>query len=136
MILKQYGTSYHSVETNFNARALTEIAFRRDRAFSIPTEEFSSTYEKVDEKALTAAAEGNVQDEAEEALLVELEAKLQDALSGLGEGEALVVEVRDDEGHPKTQDKKTNVVVEGENRLYFQWWVEPPLRMGVYRKKG
>ena len=37
MILKQYGTTYQSVETNFNPRALTEIAFRRDRAFSIAT---------------------------------------------------------------------------------------------------
>jgi hypothetical protein len=136
MILKQYGTSYQSVETNFNARALTEIAFRRDRAFSIPTEEFGAVYEKIDEKALTAEAEGDVQDEAEEALLVALEASLKEVLDGLGEGDVLVVESRDDEGHPKTQDKKTNVVVDGENRLHFQWWVEPPLRVGIYRKKG
>jgi hypothetical protein len=136
MILKQYGTTYQSVETNFNARALTEIAFRRDRAFSIPTEEFQSSYEKVDEKALTAEAEGDVQDEAEEALLVVLEERLKEVLSGLRDGEVVVVESRDDEGHPKTNDRKTNVVVDGENRLYFQWWVEPPLRVGVYRKKG
>jgi hypothetical protein len=136
MILKQYGTPYQSVETNFNARALTEIAFRRDRVFSIPTEEFESTYEKIDEKALTAEAEGDVQDEAEEALLVALEASLKEVLSGLGEGEVLVVESRDDEGHPKTQDKKTNVVVDGENRLYFQWWVEPPSGLGSTERRG
>jgi hypothetical protein len=28
------------------------------------------------------------------------------------------------------------VVVDGENRLYFFWRVDPPLRLGVYRKKS
>jgi len=136
MILKQYGTSYQSVEPNFNPRALTEIAFRRDRAFSIPVDEFESSYEKVDEKALTAEADGDVHDEVEGALLAALEANLKRALEELGEAEVLVVESRDGEGQPKTRDKKKNVVVDGENRLYFYWVVEPPLRMGVYRKKG
>lgn len=136
MILKQYGTTYQSVETNFNPRALTEIAFRRDRAFSIPTEEFESGYEKVDEHALTAEAEGKVHDAAEEDLLKVLEENLKTLLEGLGEGEVLVVESAEGDDYPKTRDKKQNVVVDGENRLYFYWRVDPPLRMGVYRKKG
>ena len=37
MILKQYGTSYQSVQPNFNSRAITEIAFRRDRAHAVQT---------------------------------------------------------------------------------------------------
>ena len=136
MILKQYGTSYHSVETNFNSRAITEIAFRRDRVFSILVEEFDASYEKADERALTAETEGEVQDLAEEALMKALEGSLQEVLAELGEGEVLVVESMVGEDHPKTWDKKKNVIVDGENRLYFYWRVDPPLRMGVYRKRA
>ncbi len=136
MILKLYGTSYHSVDPNFNSRALTEIAFRRNRAFSIPVEDFDASYEQVVERALTAETEGEVHDHAEAELLAKLEEELESLLSGLGEGEVLVVESREGEDHPKTRDKKKNVVVDGENRLYFYWRVDPPLRMGVYRKKS
>lgn len=136
MILKLYGTSYHSVDPNFNSRALTEIAFRRNRAFSIPVEDFEASYEQVVERALTAETEGEVHDHAEAELLAKLEEELESLLSGLGEGEVLVVESREGEDHPKTRDKKKNVVVDAENRLYFYWWVDPPLRMGVYRKKS
>ena len=135
MILKQYGTSYQSVETNFNSRALTEIAFRRDRVFSIPTEEFESTYEKVDEKVFSPESEGDVHDHAEEALLDSLEEGVKAAVAGLDEGDLLVVESREGEDYPKTRDRKKNVVVDGGNRLYFYWRIDPPLRLGVYRRK-
>jgi hypothetical protein len=136
MILKQYGTSYHSVETNFNPRALTEIGFRRDRAFTISVEEFEAGYEKVDERIVTAETEGDVHDHAEDALLKALEGAVQEALDGLGDGDFVVVESREGEDYPKTRDRKKNVVVDGENRFYFYWRVEPPLRLGIYRKKG
>ena len=58
------------------------------------------------------------------------------AVAALEEGEVLVVESREGEDHPKTRDRKKNVVVDGGNRLYFYWRVEPPLRLGRYRKKG
>ena len=48
----------------------------------------------------------------------------------------LVVESREGADYPKTRDKKKNVVVDGENRLYFYWRIEPALRLGVYKKKG
>ena len=136
MILKQYGTSFQSVETNFNPRALTEIAFRRDRVFTIPNDEFEATYEKVDERACASEAEGAVHDQAEGDLLDALEECVKAAVAALGEGEVLVVESREGEDHPKTRDKKKNIVVDGENRLYFYWRIEPPLRLGRYRKKG
>lgn len=135
MILKLYGTSYQSVEPNFNARALTEIAFRRDRKLSLSSEEFDSGYEFLEEHELSAETEGAVHDEAEGKLLAKLESALQGLVAGLGDGEVLVVESREGEDHPKTRDKKKNVIVDGENRLYFHWWVDPPLRMGIYRKK-
>ncbi len=136
MILKRYGTSFQSVETNFNPRALTEIAFRRDRAQAIPVEEFETEYEKIGEHALSAEREGEVQDEVEEDLLDALKEKLDELLADLAEDQVLVVESTEADDYPKTRDKKKNVVVDGENRLYFYWWVDPPLRMGVYRKKG
>ena len=136
MILKQYGTSYHSVETNFNSRALTEIAFRRDRAFAIPTEEFQVAFEKVEEKTFSPTSEGDVHDHAEESLLKALDERVQEALAELDDGEVLVVESREGEDYPKTRDQKKNVVVDGENRFYFYWRIDPPLRLGVYRKKG
>jgi hypothetical protein len=136
MILKQDGTTYQSVETNFDSRALNEIAFRRDRQFSIPTEEFETGYEMVREEAFTAEAEGDVHDAAEGELLDTLEEKVKAAVAALAEGEVLVVASREGADYPKTRDTKKNVVVDGENRLYFYWSVEPPLRMGVYRKKA
>ena len=134
MILKQYGTSYQSVETNFDPRALTEIAFRRDRQFSIPTEEFEAGYEKVEDLSFSAQAEGDVHDQAEGELLEALEEKVRAALKALGEDQVLVVESKEGADYPKTRDTKKNVVVDGENRLYFYWRVDPPLRMGIYRK--
>jgi len=135
MILKKYGTSFQSVVPNFNPRALTEIAFRRDRSFSIPVEDFQASYEKVDETSITAETEGDVQDQAEQALMSALKERLEEMEASLGEEGVLVVESQEGEDYPKTRDRKKKVIVEGENRLYFYWWVEPPLRLGVYRKK-
>ena len=36
MIFRLYGNTYHSVELNFDSKALNEIGFRRDKADSIP----------------------------------------------------------------------------------------------------
>ena len=76
MILRQYGTSYQSVEINFNPTAMTEIGFRRDRVFSIPVEEFESGYTLVESGELTAEADAEVQKVAEEAILAQLEEEL------------------------------------------------------------
>ena len=73
-----------------------------------------------------------MQDAAEQELLERLEAQLDALESSLAEGEVLLVESESDD-HPKTRDRKEPVIVDGENRLHFHWWVEPPLRIGVYR---
>ena len=44
MILRRYGTSYQSVDLNFDSKALNEVGFRRNRVRSIATEEFESSY--------------------------------------------------------------------------------------------
>jgi hypothetical protein len=136
MILKQYGTSYQSVQPNFNSRALTEIGFRRDKELSISAGEFDATYERVGGREFSPESEGDVHDRAEEDLLRKLEDGVKEYVAGLGDGEILVVESREGEDYPKTRDRKKNVVVDGENRLYFYWRVDPPLRLGVYQKKS
>lgn len=135
MILKRYGNTYHSVEPNFDARALTEIGFRRNRAFSIPAEEFRERYEKLREETVAAQAEGEIHDAVEQELLRRLEGGVAALRQGLQEGEVLVVESLEGDDYPKTRDRKQSVVVDGQNRFYFYWWVEPPLRLGVYREK-
>lgn len=135
MIVRRYGTTFQSVELNFDSRALTEIGFRRDRATSIPADEFESTYARTRVLELTATAEGDVQDEAEQAVLDDLGGQIQALVDGLSEGELLVIESEQGVDYPKTQQRKRNVIVDGENRLHFTSGVEPPLRVGVYAPK-
>lgn len=135
MIVRRYGTTVQSVEPKFDSRAMTEIGFLRTREFSMPTEEFFELYEPVAEHALSADAEGDVKDEAEQALLEGLREKIDALLGELGEDEVLVVESEAGRDYPKTRDRTKNVVVDGvENRLYFYWTIDPPLRLGVYRR--
>ncbi|MDX1748076.1 MAG: hypothetical protein R3324_19255 [Halobacteriales archaeon] len=134
MILRQYGNTVQSVEIDFNSKALTEIGFRRDREHSMSTEEFESGYERVSVHEFDATAEGDVQDEVEQVMLADLESQLREVLDGLGEDEVAFVESEQGNDWPKTRTETKNVVVEGENRLYFYSSVDPVLRVGVYRK--
>ena len=135
MILKRYGTSMHSVEINFDSKALNEIGFRRDREHSIPVEEWESGWERLDEFSFDSRAEGTVQDETEQLMLDEIEGGVRSLMAGLGEGEVLLVESEQGADWPKTRHKSKTVVDNGENRLHFFAWVEPPLRIGKYRKR-
>ena len=135
MLLRRYVTTVHSVAPDFDSNALTEIAFRRDRAFSLPLAEFERTYEKLGEEAISGETEGPVQTEAEAELLGRLEARVQEILEGLEEREVLLVESEQGVDYPKMRDRKRGIIVEGENRLHFHWRVEPPLRVGIYRRR-
>jgi hypothetical protein len=116
---------------------MTEIAFQRTTDFSISAEEFAAQYEQVEERALVAAAEGDVKIEAEQAVLDDLLAQIAELKAGLGAGMLILVESQPGRDHPKLRDHTTVRVVGGlENRLYFTWTVEPPLRLGVYRRRG
>lgn len=136
MIFKKYGESYHSVDTNFDSKALNEVAFRRNREASFPADELASRYEPGDVHELVADAEGDVQDETEQAMLDLLLARLQALVDGLEPDAILVVE--NDPGHdyPKTRQKISNIVVEGENRLRFNYTLAPPLRVAIHRPRG
>ncbi len=134
MIVKRYGTTYQSVELNFDSKALSEVGFRRDRQRSWSAEEFEDAYERVSVHELTAEAEGRVQDHTEQALLDDLEGQVRGLLDELGEDEVLVFE-NGDSDYPKTRQKTRNVVEDGENLLHFTYTVAPAVRFGVYRAR-
>jgi len=136
MIFKRYGTTYHSVDPNFDSKALNEIGFRRDQEKSIPVAELESGWERVAGHELAADAEGPVQDHTEQLLLDRVEAKLLELEAGLAETEILVFENGEGTDYPKTRQEIRNVVEAGESRLHFTYTVSPSLRIGVYRQKG
>ena len=131
MILRRYGRWYHSVRPNFNPAAMTEIGFQRDRAFSLFADDFADGYRAVTTDEVGAKADGDVQRHAERELLAKLERALDNRVAALEPGQVLVVlNQRDD--WPRTRERREAVIVDGENRFHFHWWVDPPLRLAVY----
>jgi len=135
MILRRYGSNVQSVEPNFDSKAISEVGFRRNQEFSVEAETFLSSYEKLSEHSFSAQAEGDVQDQVESAMLDDLLAQLNALHEGLEEGQVLFVESEKGKDYPRTRTRQKNVVVEGENRLYFFSSVDPALRVGVYRAR-
>lgn len=133
MIFRRYGTSFHSVDLNFDSLALSEVGFRRNREQSMPVEDFDASYDLVETHEIVAEAEGEVQDHTEQVLLDKLEEQIDALRSGLEEGEVLVVENEQGHDYPKTKQQTSNVIVEGENRLHFEYTIAPALRIGLYR---
>jgi hypothetical protein len=133
MIFRRYGNAYHSVELNFDSKALNEIGFRRDRAASIDADDLAS-FTKVGTHELVAEAEGAVQDETERVLLDRLADQLLTLDRGLAANELLVVDNDQGNDWPKTKQKTTNVIVQGENKLFFHYSMGPALRATVWRR--
>jgi predicted DsbA family dithiol-disulfide isomerase len=135
VIAKRYGSKVQSVTPNFDARAMNEIGFRRDNEWSIDKEEFEEFYQQLESHELTAAAEGDVQGEAEEKLLESLQAQLLAVEKTVADDGVLMIESEQGLDYPKTRHTQTNQLVGNENRLFFRFTVEPPLRVAVYRKR-
>ena len=74
-----------------------------------------------------------MQDEVESAMLRLLLDQLLKIEGDLAENEFVLVESEQGQDYPKTRTKQKNVIVEGENRLYFFSSVSPPLKVAVYR---
>ncbi|HUF75511.1 MAG TPA: hypothetical protein VMM35_04500 [Longimicrobiales bacterium] len=136
MIFRRYGSSYHSVDTNFDSLALNEVAFRRNGEESMAVDDLESGFETVATHDLVAEAEGDVQDHTEQVLLDRLEAKLSALREEAGDLGVVVVENEQGNDWPKTRQKTSNVIVEGENRLRFHYSVAPPLRVSVRRRRS
>ena len=135
MIFKQYGTSFQSVDTNFDGKAMSEIGFRRNRERELSADELASDFVKTDTVELATEAEGPVQTEAEQLMLDRLDERVASMASELPEGGILVVENESGHDSPKPRQDIRNVIVEGENRLFFHYTMSPPLRVGVYSPK-
>jgi hypothetical protein len=134
LIVRRYGANVLSVQPDFDANAMNEIGFRRDNDWSLPADEFFGTYGKVSTHELTAEAEGDVQTEAERALLTSLQEQLLALASSAGD-DVIFIESEPGTDYPKTRHTQTTLVVEGANRLYFRFSVRPPLRVAVYHRQ-
>ena len=84
---------------------------------------------------MEAEAEGDVQDEVESSMLDKLLDQLMKLEGDLAEDELVVVESEKGQDYPKTRTRQKNVVVDGENRLYFFSSVSPPLRVAVFKAR-
>ncbi len=135
MIVRRYGTTIQSVEPNFDSKAFTEIGFRRDHAYSDSADDFLDRHQRISEHLLEAESEGDVQDEVESAMLKKLLGQLEKIDGDLAEDEFILVESERGQDYPKTRTQQKNVVLEGENRLYFYSSVSPPLKVAVFRAR-
>ena len=134
MILRRYGAWYHSVEPNFNPAAMTEVGFRRDRVRSVRATEFADDWRLVESHDISMEADAPVQRDAERSLLRGLEASLRERVAGMAEDQvAVVANGRDD--WPKTRERREGIIVDGENRFHFHWWVDPPLKVEIHAKR-
>lgn len=131
-IVRRYGNKVQSVTPNFDSRAMTEIGFVRGSEVAIPVDEFEQTYHRLFGRELAARAEGDVQGDVEDAVLASLTAQLEALTAEAGDGALLLIENEQAVDHPKTRGRQTTIVVDGENRLVFEYTVDPPLRIGVY----
>jgi hypothetical protein len=137
MIVRRLGSRVESVTPVFDSVAMNEIGFQRASGFAMTAAEFGEQYEQVEERALVATAEGDVKLEAEQALLDTLLADLTGLEAELGPEMLLMIESQPGRDYPKLRDRTRVEVVGGiENRLHFTWTVDPPLRVGIYRRRG
>jgi hypothetical protein len=132
MILRKYGTTVHSVDPNFDSRAMNEIGFQKNGKLSLSAEEFQQKYSRRTIYELSASADGLVQHEAEDKVLASLREQLQKLEAGLEPGSVLFVESEQGKDYPKTREKQRTIVVGNENKLHFERTIDPPLRIGVY----
>ncbi len=136
-VFRLYGDTYRSVTFEFEGKALNEVGFRKDGERSLSKEELAGGYALIETVQLTSEAEGDVQSETEQLLLDRLLEKGQAAVGRLPEGGVAIVEnERGGRDQPKPRQTITNVVVNGENRLHFQYRVDPALRIALYRPKA
>src|SRR5688500_3041428 len=132
MIFRKYGATLHSVEPNFDARAMNEVGFRKNGEQELPWEEFQQKYERASGHELTAEAGGRVQSEAEEGVLRQIREQREGIIAGLSSGAVVLIESEQGKDYPKMREKVSNVVAGHENKLHFARTIAPPLRVAVY----
>ncbi len=136
MIVQRFGGSVGAVVPDFHATAFNELQFARRPGFSLPWEEFAATYQRTGGIELVAETEGHVQLEVETALLAELQRRIAEAERALRPEELLLLESRPGHDYPRTHEYTETIVEDGRNRFHFYYSIDPPLRVGIYRRRG
>jgi hypothetical protein len=136
MMLRRYGNRLQSVRPHFDVLALTEIGFRRDHEMVVNAADFEERYQRVAMHELTADANGAVQRDVEQELLDDLQQQLESIERDAGSGAVLVLENVGTVDAPKTRGRQRTEVVRDENRYHFSYTIEPPLQIGVYRRRS
>jgi hypothetical protein len=130
MIIRRYGTKFHSVSLDFDPAAMTEVGFRRDGEREWDAEEFLADHEMVGGEEIMAEFTDPVQEAAERMMLDALEEKVNAVHDALGEGQYLSVESKTGVDYPRTRyDRPTT----GDKA--FTYTLDRPLRLGVWQKK-
>ena len=130
MIIRRYGTKFHSVSLDFDPAAMTEVGFRRDGEQEWDAEEFLAEYEMVREEEIIAEFTDAVQEAAERLMLDGLAEKVNAVHDALEEGQFLSVESKTGVDYPRTRyDRPTT----GDKA--FTYTLDQPLRMGIWQKK-
>jgi hypothetical protein len=130
MIIRRYGTRFHSVSLDFDPAAMTEVGFRRDGEREWAAEEFLADHEMVREEEIMAEFTDPVQEAAERMMLDALEEKVNTIHDALGEGQYLSVESKTGVDYPRTRyDRPTT----GDKA--FTYTLDRPLRLGIWQKK-
>ncbi len=135
-VYSRYGANYQSVSFKFEAKSLTEVGFRRDHEASIPVNKRDEWFQLIKTVEVTSEAEGGVQFEVEQQLLDRLEERAWAAVDSLPLGGVAIIEnERGGLDQPKPRQSIGNIVVGGENQFHFTYGIEPPLRIGLYRRR-
>jgi hypothetical protein len=135
LILRRYGNKVSTVTPNFDSRAMSEIGFVREGNVTMTAEEFAEKYVRTDGRELRAQAAGDVQAVVEEQMLADLRRQLIELDAALPAGSVILIENEAGVDHPRTRGRQTTTVVGTENRLAFEFTIDPPLRVGVYRSR-
>ena len=67
-------------------------------------------------------------------MLDALQARIEEVVAGLADGEIVVVENELGHDYPKPRQQTSNVVEQGENRLHFAYTMSPALRLSVRKR--
>ena len=136
MLLRRFGTTISAVEPSFEPAAFNEFTFVRRPGFQSTSADFDADYERVRDLALTSEAEGHVKIQAEAGVLDLLAHRIREAVAALAPGEVLLIESIQGKDFPRLRERTENLVEGDRNRLHFYYWVDPALKLGVYRRRG
>lgn len=131
MIIRRYGSRFHSVALDFDPAAMTEVGFRRDGEQEWDAEEFLAGHLMVREEEVIAESTDAVQEAAERTMLQALKEKVLAIHDALGDGQFLSVESKVGVDYPRTRYDRTTT-----GQKEFSYTLDRPLRLGIWEQKA